>query len=250
MFHVEQSDPSKTRGLSPPEALRLICLRNGLALSDAQISLLARYVEALLEWNSKVNLISRRDQENVWFSHILHSLALLFYVELPDSARVLDLGTGGGLPGIPIAIARPGLEIVLLDSIRKKTTAVQEMVDRLGLTGVSVRTGRAEEIQPGREGIGTFDIVVARAVASLRDLARWSRPCLNVPGPIPAQIPDGKRIRLTSPVLVALKGGDLAAELEEARIKEGVKSIRVIQMSFDGALELGLEDKKAVVLSL
>jgi len=250
MFHVEQPEPSKLRGVPPPETLRTICSRNGLLLSDAQQGLLVRYVEALLEWNAKVNLISRRDQENVWFSHVLHSLALLFYFELPDNARVLDLGTGGGLPGIPVAIARPGIKFVLLDSIKKKTTAVQEIVERLGLTGVSVRTGRAEEIHRGQGEIGTFDIVMARAVASLRDLARWSRPYLKVSGTNPGLIPEGKRIALTSPALVALKGGDLETEIAEARIKERVKSFRIIPMSFDGALELGLEDKKAVVISL
>jgi 16S rRNA (guanine527-N7)-methyltransferase len=250
MFHVEQSEPLNVRGIPPREVLRTICSRNGLVLSDAQNDLLACYVEALLEWNSKVNLISRRDQENLWFSHVLHSLALLFYVQLPDHARVLDLGTGGGLPGIPIAIARPGLEIVLLDSIRKKTTAVQDMIERLGLTGVSVRTGRAEEIHLGEGGSGTFDIVMARAVASLRDLARWSRPHLRTPRAETTLISDGNKIRLESPVLVALKGGDLDAEIAEAKIKERVRSFRIIQMSFDGALELGLEDKKAVIISL
>ena len=129
-------------GTNPPQEFRRICRRNGLDLSDSQIILLTRFVDGVLEWNSKINLISRRDQENIWFSHVLHSLTPLFYIGFSDGLRVLDLGTGGGFPGIPLAIARPDLEVVLLDSIRKKTLVVQDLVDRLGLTGVSVWTGR------------------------------------------------------------------------------------------------------------
>src|ERR1700690_4224847 len=127
-------------GIYPPQEFQTICRRNGLNLSDSQLRLLGRFVDGLLEWNSKINLISRRDQENVWFSHVLHSLTPLFFVEFSKGLRVLDLGTGGGFPGIPLAIARPDLELVLLDSIKKKTLAVQDLVDQLGLAGVSVWT--------------------------------------------------------------------------------------------------------------
>ncbi len=246
-FHVEQF-PRPV--ISPPPEFQRICARNQLTLSDEQVVLLTRFVEGLLEWNSKINLISRRDQENIWFSHVLHSLGLLFCVDLPRGLRVLDLGTGGGFPGIPIRIARPDIEIVLLDSIKKKTLVVQELVDRLGLTGVSVKTGRAEDLYREPRGIGTFDLVVARAVASLRDLVRWSRPFLMHSGRAPWEPPDGKRVRLVSPCLVALKGGDLDSEIAEARTKESVRFVRVIEMGFEGSLELGWEDKKAVITGL
>src|SRR5512141_689453 len=87
-------------------SLRLskICRDNGLPLDDHQLDLLRRYVELLRAWNVKVNLISRRDEENIWWSHILHSLSILFFLTPPECVKVLDLGTGGGLPGIPLAI--------------------------------------------------------------------------------------------------------------------------------------------------
>jgi 16S rRNA (guanine527-N7)-methyltransferase len=237
-------------GTAPPLEFQRICTRNGLSLSDSQLVLLTRFVEGLLEWNSRINLISRRDQENIWFSHVLHSLTLLFYVEFPGGLRVLDLGTGGGFPGIPLAIARPDFELVLLDSIRKKTLAVQDLTSRLGLTGVSVLTGRAEQIHRNPPAPGTFDLVVARAVASLRDLVRWSRPFLSPSRTTSGESTDGNQVKFVSPGLIALKGGDLEKEIAETRIKESVRSVRVIRMSFEGSLELGLEDKKAVIVDL
>ena len=218
-------------------------------IPDEQLALLARFVECVLEWNSRINLISRRDQENIWFSHVLHSLSLLFYVDIGAGCRVLDLGTGGGFPGIPISIARPDLRFVLLDSIRKKTLAVQDIVDRLGLTGLSVRTGRAEEV--GRSGgAGTFDIVVARAVAPLRDLVRWSRPYLKDSRDPPWETTPEKRLKLTGPALVALKGGDLEKEIAETKMKERVRLIHTLRLSFSGSLEMRLEDKQAVIVGI
>jgi 16S rRNA (guanine527-N7)-methyltransferase len=237
-------------GTDPQNELLRTCTRNGLFLSESQLVLLKRFVDGLLEWNSKINLISRRDQENIWFSHVLHSLALLFFVELPEGIRILDLGTGGGFPGIPIAIARPDVEIVLLDSIKKKTMAVQDLVDRLGLAGISVWTGRAEQFHLNEPVNEKFDLVLARAVASLRDLVRWSRPYLKISTTTPGEIIVGKRMRLTSPGLIALKGGDLEREIAETKIKESVRFVRVIRMSFEGCLALGLEDKKAIIVGV
>lgn len=227
--------------VDPPVALRTICTKNALHLSDGQLALLTGYVERLLEWNKKINLISRRDVENVWFSHILHSIALLFFVDIPQEWRILDMGSGGGLPGIPLAIVRPDLRVTLLDSIRKKTMATDEIAQFLQLKNISVRTGRAEELAGGK-GFDPFDMVVARAVASLEDLARWSRPLVRTGH---RQIAAGEKSG--APHLLALKGGDLAGEIERAR-KIGGIAITVIQMTFEGSLELNLEDKKLVLV--
>jgi 16S rRNA (guanine527-N7)-methyltransferase len=110
--------------------VRQICLRNGLEISDPQLELLNRFVHGLLEWNRAINVISRKDEENVWYGHILHCLTMLFLLEIPERAKVLDLGSGGGLPGIPIAIVRPDLEITLLDSIAKKTKVMEDLRSR------------------------------------------------------------------------------------------------------------------------
>src|SRR5438309_10104555 len=115
-----------------------ICGRNGLALNESQEASLARYTDLLLEWNAKVNLISRKDEAHTLDRHILHSLTLA----MPDictydflNKRVLDLGTGGGLPGIPLTIAIPSLDMTLVDSIQKKIAACNAMIEVLSLTG-------------------------------------------------------------------------------------------------------------------
>jgi 16S rRNA (guanine527-N7)-methyltransferase len=195
---------------------------------------LQRYVELLLEWNSKINLISRSDVSNVWFSHILHSLSILFFVEFEKDSRLLDLGTGGGLPGIPLAIVRADLRITLLDSIRKKTTALQDILNKLDLPNADIIIGRAEKIGSKREFAKKYDAVISRAVAPLNDLIRWSRPFL----------------RQKDSRLITLKGGDLENELNEAKIKSTPKNISVMKVVFDGSEEIGLEGKKIVIVEL
>jgi 16S rRNA (guanine527-N7)-methyltransferase len=237
MFHVKHLSP-----VHPIEHIRLICARNGLTLSDSQLHALRCYGELLGQWNRKLNLISRRDEQDLWFAHILHSLAPWFVLTAPAGARVLDLGTGGGLPGIPLAILRGDLRVVLLDSVKKKTVALREIVDALRLENAEVRTGRAED----RSFRETFrcDLVIARAVAGLSDLIRWSRPLVrDARGSSPAgRVPPG--------TLIAMKGGDLESELRQARIKAGGVPIEVIDLSFEGSHEAGLADKKLILVRL
>ena len=209
-----------------------ICKRNGLEIDDARLAKLNEYVRLLLNWNTKINLISRNDISNVWYSHILHSISPLFFVEIQQNSKLLDLGTGGGLPGIPIAIVRSDLKITLLDSIKKKTAAVQDMVGELNMAKIDVVTGRAEEIGSKPEFARRFDAIISRAVAPLHDLIRWSRPFL----------------RRSSSRLIALKGGDLNDELKEAGIKSKPKDISVTNLVFDGSEEIGFEGKKIVTV--
>jgi 16S rRNA (guanine(527)-N(7))-methyltransferase RsmG len=207
----------------------------------------------LLEWNAKINLISRRGTERVWFAHILHSVAPWFFVEIGEGVRVLDLGTGGGLPGIPLAILRPDLRVTLLDSIRKKADAVGHMLSELGLANVEMVTGRAEDI--GREPAhrGAYDVVVARAVAGLSDLVKWSKAFLRVGGVeregggVGARN-SGDRIRIDVPSLLTLKGGDLEAEIRAAEVR-GAR-VRVVPLVFPGGEQIGLEEKKLLIVSI
>ena len=122
MFHVKHS-----------QDVQVICRKNGFELNDGMVQQLEQYVSLLLEWNAKVNLVSRKDQENIWGGHVLHALSMLFRIRLPEEIRVIDLGSGGGLPGIPLAIVNPGWTVGLLDSIQKKCTAVEDIVTRMGL---------------------------------------------------------------------------------------------------------------------
>ena len=144
------------------------------------------------EWNSQINVISRKDMENFYVHHVLHSLAILKIVKPADGSRILDLGTGGGFPGIPMAIMLPQSNFVLADSIAKKIKVVQEVAAALELPNVEAVHKRAEDIT------GKFDLVVSRAVARLNVLVRYCH-----------------HSKMRSRELLCLKGGDLTEELEE-----------------------------------
>src|SRR6201994_1006638 len=126
------------------------------------------------EWNAKINVISRKDIDALYEKHVLHSLAIAAAFSLPKGMEVIDIGTGGGFPGIPLAIFFPDQHFHLVDSIGKKIKVVEAVRDAIGLQNVSTRHGRAEEIKDRK-----FDCVVSRAVAPLKDLWSWSRPLLR-----------------------------------------------------------------------
>ncbi len=211
------------------------------------MDLLSRYVQHLLEWNRKVNLISRRDVENVWKSHILHSLSPLFEFQLISHPVALDLGAGGGLPGIPLRILSPDMRITLLDSIQKKVMAVEDILQKLDLTGADAVWGRAEDMQKSSRYKGKFHYVVARAVAPLEDLVRWSvgflKPQMSRP-----EFKDPTRRKVEPPALIALKGGDVEKETTKTKRISGVKSVDVISLTFRGSEQLLENDKKIIVV--
>jgi 16S rRNA (guanine527-N7)-methyltransferase len=164
-------------------------------------------------------------------------------------ARVLDLGSGGGFPGIPLGVVRSDLKLTLLDSIRKKTTALEYIIQGLGLRNISVVTARAEELV--RQRNHRFDIVVARGVASLTDLINWSKPLMA------RQVHNQKyseskaaqvQKKIDTPSLLALKGGDLEKEVQTAKRKTGEQKIITRNLVFEGSQEVGLEGKKLVIV--
>lgn len=141
--------------------------RLGLFLTDAQQHLLLDYVAMLQKWNKVYNLTAVREPENMVYQHLLDSLAVLPYIGV---GRLLDVGTGGGLPGIVLAIARPELEITLLDSNQKKTTFLRQACIELGLTNVKVKCLRVDDFQPA----AAFDMVISRAFSELGEFVRLS----------------------------------------------------------------------------
>ncbi|MBT6163053.1 MAG: 16S rRNA (guanine(527)-N(7))-methyltransferase RsmG [Crocinitomicaceae bacterium] len=152
------------------------------------------------EWNAAINVISRKDMDAFEERHILHSLAIFKAMQFAPGSRILDVGTGGGFPGIPLAIACPDVEFVLCDSIGKKIKVVRAVVEELQLKNVTVHHGRAEEIS------GRFDFVVSRAVTRMDRFLPWvinkiDRRSLN-------PWPNG---------VLALKGGDLTDEMSEVK---------------------------------
>jgi 16S rRNA (guanine527-N7)-methyltransferase len=223
-----------------------ICRRNGVLLTDAQQELLRDFVGKVIDWNKEINLISRRDVNDIWYAHVLHCISPLFLLDVPPGFRLLDLGSGGGFPGIPWAIARADLNIILLDSVRKKTVVLNDIVTRLALKNVSVVTGRAEQVATNPMHAHRYDAVIARAVAPLVDLIRWSRPFVRRESGVPEHSA-AQRFQLRAGDLVALKGGDVEREILRSRAVFPSCAITVLPIDFSGSLEIGLEGKKILV---
>ncbi len=154
--------------------VRRICLENGLDISDSQWQLLEKWAALLLEVNQNVNLISRKETEFLWEKQILPCLALLIFRKFSPDADVCDFGTGGGLPGMLLAIVRPDLRLTLLDSRHKKIEVVQQMIDSLKLSNAQTVLGRGEELGKQRPWRQRFPLLTARAVGPLIDLVRWT----------------------------------------------------------------------------
>jgi len=235
--------------------LSRLCKLNGLEVRSGQLNLLQRYVDLLLEWNSRINLVSRKDEDSIWTQHILHSLSPLFHIVLQESTHVLDLGTGGGLPGIPLAIMRPDIDFTLVDSIRKKTLALEDMISKLNLKNVNVLCARAEELgAAGANDVGV-DIVVARAVAPIKELIKWSIPLTRNRAhnaiTFSSQVGTKReQFLVRMPFLLAMKGGTLDVEIASAKTKFRDKEIILANLSIMGHIDVGLIEKKLVIVEL
>ncbi|HRC33162.1 MAG TPA: 16S rRNA (guanine(527)-N(7))-methyltransferase RsmG [Bacteroidia bacterium] len=164
--------------------------------SDKQIELFEKFAEELIEWNQKINLISRKDVDNIFVNHILHSLTIAKYFSFADNTQILDIGTGGGFPGIPLAIIFPNCHFTLVDSIAKKIVVVNDLIEKLQLKNVSAINERAEKLNI------KVDVVVTRATASIDDLMKWCSPLFMRKGTMPFR------------GLLALKGGDIEEECQ------------------------------------
>ncbi|MBN2366886.1 MAG: 16S rRNA (guanine(527)-N(7))-methyltransferase RsmG [Calditrichaeota bacterium] len=148
-------------------------------ISAGQVQQIQQFVDLLRSYNLKINLISRADIANVWENHILPSLLVEKIVQLPAKAEVMDLGSGGGLPGIPLKILRPDMHIILLDSSRRKTAFLRTTVDKLNLKNISVVTARLPDDQGAVGLLERFDVVLSRAVSDFETLCDLSEPLLR-----------------------------------------------------------------------
>jgi 16S rRNA (guanine527-N7)-methyltransferase len=165
-------------------------------LTDRQAEQFAQLDVLYRDWNSKINVISRKDIDNLYEHHVLHSLAIAKFLPFQPGTTILDVGTGGGFPGIPLAILFPECQFLLIDSIRKKILVATEIAKALGLTNVVCKQERAEEEKQ------KFDFIVSRAVMPMPDLVKLVRK--NISPTHCNAIPNG---------LIVLKGGDLKEEL-------------------------------------
>jgi 16S rRNA (guanine527-N7)-methyltransferase len=178
-------------------------------LTDKQKQQFAQLGELYATWNAQINVISRADIDNLYEKHILHSLAIAKVVDFKDFTEILDVGTGGGFPGIPLAILYPNCQFLLVDSIGKKIKVVNEVATALGLENIKAEQIRAELVE------GEFDFVVSRAVTRLLPFYGWVKGKINI----------NNYNKLKNGILY-LKGGDLKEELKEL----GKKS-RVFELS-------------------
>jgi len=163
------------------------------------------------EWNAKINVISRKDIDSLYEKHVLHSLAIAAAFEFPAGLEIVDIGTGGGFPGIPLAIYFPEVKFHLVDSIGKKLKIVEAVKEAIGLQNVTTQHARAQEIKNRK-----FDFAVSRAVAPLKDLLQWSRKLLKSSA-YTFESASGQVLLHSG--LICLKGGDLAQEISESGAK-------------------------------
>lgn len=172
-------------------------------LSEKQKQQFAQLAEVYPFWNNQINVISRKDIDSLYLHHVLHSLGIAkFVAELTPGTRILDIGTGGGFPGIPLAILFPEVHFHLVDSIGKKIKVVREVAQTIGLTNVEADHIRAEELDY------KYDFIVSRAVTRLGEFASWVRN--KVEKQDRNSIPNG---------ILYLKGGDLRDEIKESKLK-------------------------------
>jgi len=169
-------------------------------LSQTQLDQFTKLEPLYKDWNAQINVISRKDIDELYIKHVLHSLGIAKVITFKDKTKILDVGTGGGFPGIPLAILFPNVQFTLVDSIGKKIKVVNEVADRLGLENVKAYHKRAEEIE------GQFDFVVTRAVTNIKKFIPWVKGKL---------LPETENELKTG--ILFLKGGDLTQEIKESK---------------------------------
>lgn len=167
-------------------------------LSTDQINQIDQLFPLYQEWNEKINVVSRKDIVQLYERHVLHSLAIAKFIRFNAGAKILDLGTGGGFPGIPLAIYFPEVQFHLVDSINKKITVVKAVAESLDLTNLSAEHQRAEKVK------GKYDFIISRAVAKTKQLAMWSNQKLK-----------SKNNHSIDNGMILLKGGDLENEMRD-----------------------------------
>lgn len=194
-----------------------------------QLEQLAALEAVYNDWNNKINVISRKDIDRLYEKHVLHSLSIAAIASFKPGTEIVDIGTGGGFPGIPLAIFFPDVKFHLADSIGKKLKVVEEVANTIGLTNITTQHTRVEDIKNRK-----FDYAVSRAVAPLKDLWTWTKPLLKKKSG-DESFPNG---------LICLKGGDLNQEIADSGTRPRIMEI------YDIFQEEFFKEKYAVYVKL
>ena len=177
--------------------------------TDTQLQQLQALEGLYKEWNEKINVVSRKDIDQIYLHHVLHSLSIAAIANFKSGADVIDIGCGGGFPSVPLAIFFPEVKFHAVDSIGKKLKVVQAVAEGAGIKNITVQHGRAEEIKNKK-----FDFAVTRAVAPLKELWTWTKPLLKKENK--NEIDNG---------LICLKGGDLHQEISDSGTRPKMMSV-------------------------
>ncbi len=209
-----------------------ICSANGIILDGEMMANIERFHREIIYWNEKVNLISRKDVQNVLEKHILHSLSILKYEKIVNKARILDIGTGGGFPGTPIKIARPDIFLTLVDSVSKKLKIAEMLAKHTELRNIEAYSTRIETLQTRPDFLRKYDYIISRAVATSVQLISWSLPMLKDKGKY-----------------IFLKGGDLQKEFDD--VAKFFPNLQHTEQKIDmiGFDYFAKEDKKIITFS-
>lgn len=210
------------------EILKPYLAEYAVPLSEEQLSQLRRYAELLLEWNEKMNLTAITDDEGVAMKHFLDCLAFLRHIDLPKGASLADVGTGAGFPGIVLKIARPDLELVLIDSLQKRLTFLETVLKELGLSAKLVHA-RAEDAGHDPALRERFDFVTARAVANLSVLSEYCLPLCKVGGVFaPMKTAEVEEEAKNAKSALSILGGDLSGiEIYELPVAGGRSIVKI-----------------------
>jgi len=194
------------------------CRYYGIELTEEQVQQFLDYYEILIEWNEVMNLTAITDFDEVMLKHFVDSLALGKALPVKDGLRMIDVGTGAGFPGIPLKIAYPNLEVVLLDSLNKRVKFLNAVIEKLGLKGITAVHGRAEDFARQAEYRESFDVSVSRAVANMASLSEYCIPYTKVGG-----------------YFVPYKSGNI-----EEEIKEGKKAVQILGGEIEDIIKFSL----------
>ena len=182
----------------------------GLTLSPHQMDLFEAYRALIKEWNAKIDITAITEDREIDNKHFIDSLSIFRQIKTPSQARVMDMGSGGGFPGIPMKIYEPGLEMTLVDSLKKRVDFLREVIDRLGLEGIRCIHARAEDLLRDPKERESYDLVVSRAVAPLPTLLEYCLPGVKINGQfIAMKGPGGQEEVIQSDRTIKTLGGHL-----------------------------------------